>query len=212
MAEWDEDIERIAGRLLAAPQPRDETDTREFGPTPPFNRHRPTLDAAVLIALIRREDDLHVVYTERSADLRSHSGQISFPGGKIDPGDEDAAAAAVREAEEEIAMRPSDARVIGFLPNYLTGTNYHITPVVADVSPTAPFRANPEEVAGFFEVPLAHLREPENYRRHVFHPGGREVKTWRIDFGEHAIWGITAHLTRLFRQMALEADDRSLDD
>ena len=110
-------------------------------PERPFDR--PPVAAAVLIALVRRPAGLTVLYTERSPDLRSHSGQIAFPGGKIDPTDADAADAALREAWEEVDLERADARVLGFMPTYYTGTNYLITPVVAMVEPSRPFIPNP---------------------------------------------------------------------
>lgn len=200
-------IERIAEQLLPVPQSPDQRAYREFEGRPVFNADRSTVDAAVLIALVARADGHTVLYTQRSEDLRSHSGQVAFPGGKIDEGDADAAEAAFREAEEEVGLRPSDARVIGFLPNYLTGSNYRITPVVAEVHPTAPFRANPDEVAGLFEVPLSHLVDPAHYSRMTFKRGGVSRETWRIDHAGNTIWGITANLTRMFRDIALAAEE-----
>ena len=94
--------------------------------TPDVPHERPPVPAAVLIALVDREDGLSVLYTERSPALRSHSGQVAFPGGKIDPTDFDAAAAALREANEEVGLAPQDARVLGYMPQYFTGTNYLI--------------------------------------------------------------------------------------
>jgi 8-oxo-dGTP pyrophosphatase MutT (NUDIX family) len=203
-------IERIASRLLSVPEDAGHASYREFGGTPIFNADREVVHAAVLIALVSRAEGYRVLYTERSTDLRSHSGQVAFPGGKIDDADAGAAEAAMREAGEEVALRASDARVIGFLPNYFTGSNYRITPVVADVHPTAPFRANPDEVAGLFEVPLAHLLPEAHYSRMTFKRGDSVRSAWRIDHDGHTIWGITANLTRLFRDIAFagaEADE-----
>ena len=131
MSPADELIERIRGRLLPSPQAAEETATLTPDWTPPGGFSGPPRDAAVLIGLVRREEALSVLYTERSPELRSHSGQIAFPGGKIDPTDEDAADAALREAWEEVQLDRADARVLGYLPIYYTGTNYLITPVVA---------------------------------------------------------------------------------
>ncbi|HUV32335.1 MAG TPA: CoA pyrophosphatase, partial [Devosiaceae bacterium] len=196
-------IERIASRLLRVPEDAVRASYREFGGKPVFNADRAVVHAAVLIALVRRADVYGVLYTERATDLRSHSGQVAFPGGKIDDADAGAAEAAMREAAEEVALRASDATVIGFLPNYFTGSNYRITPVVAEVQPTAPFHANPGEVAGMFEVPLAHLTPEAHYSRMTFKRGGSSRSAWRIDHDGHTIWGITANLTRLFRDIAL---------
>lgn len=208
--ESDALIDRIAARLLPVPQPADKAAYREFGGNPVFNTDRPPVHAAVLLALVRRADGHHLLYTERSRDLRDHSGQVAFPGGKIDAKDRDAAEAAMREANEEVALRAADARVIGFLPNYFTGSNFRITPVVAEIRPTAPFTANPNEVAGLFEMPVDRLRSEDAWSRLTFIRGDIRRSTWRIDFQGHAIWGITAQLSRMFRDLAYPA--RGADD
>lgn len=205
-------IDRIAARLLPVPQPPDKATYREFGGKPIFNADRPPVHAAVLIALVKRASGHHLLYTERSRDLRDHSGQVAFPGGKIDPNDRDAAETAMREANEEVALRAADARVIGFLPNYFTGSNFRITPVIAEVHPTAPFIPNPNEVAGLFELPVEHLRVDAAWSRLTFVRGKMRRSTWRIDHDGHVIWGITAQLSRMFRDIAFAetgADDEA---
>lgn len=199
-------IDRIAGRLLAGPgEPGAEGELRpDWMPELPFDR--PPVPAAVLIALIRRAAGLSVLYTERSTDLRSHSGQISFPGGRIDPTDAGAADAALREAGEEVAMDRNEARVLGYMPRYFTGTNYLITPVVALVEPSRPFVANPTEVRSVFEVPLEQLMRDESYGTFRIRRGEREHTTWQIQHGELTIWGITANLTRRFHDLALAGE------
>mgnify|MGYP002713120557 CR=1 FL=1 len=199
----DMNIEHIRARLLAEPeQIRDFSSlTPDWAPLQPFSR--PPVLAAVLIALVAREEGLSVLYTERSPDLRAHSGQVAFPGGKIDPHDDSAAAAALREAEEEVALDPGDAQVVGYLPHYFTGSNYLITPVVAFVAPRAPFVPNPHEVAEVFEVPLGIVANTGSYGRYRIRRGTEEHVTWQIEHGGHNIWGITANLTRRFHDMAL---------
>jgi 8-oxo-dGTP pyrophosphatase MutT (NUDIX family) len=173
----------------------------DWVPTTPFTR--PPVPAAVLIALVQRPEGYTILYTERSPDLRAHSGQVAFPGGKVDSGDADAAAAALREANEEVGMAPGDATVLGYMPTYYTGTNYLITPVVAAVRPSGPFVPNPGEVHSVFEVPLKRILAPETYGRFRITRNGREHTTWQIDHDGHMIWGITANLTRKFRDLAL---------
>jgi len=165
----------------------------------------------VLIGLVRRPAGHTVLFTERSASLRAHSGQVAFPGGKIDATDTGAAAAALREANEEVALAPADATILGFMPNYLSATGYLITPVVAEITPSRPFVANPQEVAGLFEVPLAHLLNVKNFHRHTLMLNSTPIATWRIEFGRHTIWGITANMIRLFRDQVNkgEGDDSS---
>jgi len=208
LAVGDDLIARIGARLLDHPEAVDDEGSfmPDWMPDEPFNR--PPVPAAVLIALIDRGNGYSILYTERSASLRNHSGQIAFPGGKIDPGDVDAGAAALREAAEEVALLPGEARVLGYLPNYFTGTNYLITPVVAEVRPSRPFIANPGEVASVFEVPLDLLMLPQSYLTMRLKRGGVEHTTWQVDYQGRRIWGITANLTRRFYDLALKEESR----
>lgn len=201
-------IADITKRLLAVP----ETVADRAALVPdwhPLQPHkRGPVDAAVLIALVERTEGFSVLYTERARHLRSHSGQMAFPGGKIDPEDASVAAAALREAEEEVALCQADAEVIGYLPSYYTGTNYLITPVVAVVRPSGPFAPNPLEVASLFEVPLSLLCRPESYGTFRIRRQEEEHATWQIVYEGRSIWGITANLTRRFYEMALAGGER----
>jgi 8-oxo-dGTP pyrophosphatase MutT (NUDIX family) len=206
LAVGDDLMARIGARLLAQPEPVDDDGPfmPDWMPDEPFNR--PPVPAAVLIALVERSDGPTVLYTERAASLRSHSGQIAFPGGKIDAADTNPAMAALREAAEEVGLLPAEARVLGFMPNYFTGTNYLITPVVAAVRPSRPFLPNPGEVAAVFEVPLAVLGRVESYLTMRIRRGAVEHTTWQVDHEGRRIWGITANLTRRFYDMALAGE------
>jgi 8-oxo-dGTP pyrophosphatase MutT (NUDIX family) len=197
-------IARIKARLMPEPEPLDLT--AEFVPDwmPDIGFDRPPVPAAVLIALLVRPDGLNVLFTERATSLRAHSGQVSFPGGKIDPEDDGPGAAAVREAFEEVALDPAEVKILGYMPHYFTGTNYLITPVVAVARPTKPFLLNPREVSDVFEVPLARLALLESYGTFRIARNGVEHTTWQIDHEGHRIWGITANLTRRFRDLALD--------
>ena len=157
--------------------------------------------AAVLIPIVLR-DEPTVLLTERSLRLANHSGQISFPGGRIDPGDVDAADAALREAEEEVALPRSFVEVLGHLSGYVTVTAYAVTPVVALVRPGFTLVPNPQEVATAFEVPLAFLMNPANHHHHAFAWEGQHrawiAMPYQSDTGERFIWGATAAMLRNF--------------
>jgi len=166
---------------------------------------RPPSAAAVLVPLVRRDDGLHVLLTRRSEHLRDHAGQISFPGGRSEASDIDAADTALREAEEEIGLPRALVDVIGQLPAYTTVTQYVVTPVVALVTPPFVLALDGFEVAEAFEVPLSFLMAPANHRRHLFTYEGGERQflsmPWpaMADDGsprEHFIWGATAAMLR----------------
>lgn len=161
--------------------------------------------AAVLVALMQREAGLQVLLTRRAAHLRAHAGQISFPGGRVEATDVDAAAAALREAHEEVGLPPGDAQVIGTLPTYRTITGFEVSPVVALVEVPPRLVADRREVAETFEVPLAYLMDPAHHRRHALVHEGRSREflsmPWqggRADGAEHEvyIWGATAAMLR----------------
>lgn len=157
--------------------------------------------AAVLVGLVMREE-LTVLLTQRTAHLSTHSGQIAFPGGKQDPEDADAVAAALREAQEEIGLPPASVEVLGCLPMYETGSAFQITPVVGLVQPQQQLKPNPYEVADVFEVPLRFLLNPANHRRHRWEWQGAQREWFSMPFDdagvERYIWGATAGMLRNF--------------
>ncbi|MEP6655797.1 MAG: CoA pyrophosphatase [Betaproteobacteria bacterium] len=155
---------------------------REGTPTP----------AAVLVPLVNRPEGLQVLLTQRSADLPDHPGQISFPGGRVEPDDPSLAAAALREAYEEVGLARERVAVLGELATYETVTGFRVTPVVGWVEPPFELRPDPIEVAEVFEVPLAHLLDPANQQRHFRMLGERRRDYWAIPYGERFIWGATA--------------------
>ncbi len=146
--------------------------------------------AAVLIAVTDRPNP-GVLLTVRREHLRTHAGQVAFPGGQIDPG-EDAVAAALREAEEEIGLEPAAVRVIGAADPYRTVTRYLVTPVLGVIPPDLALRANEHEVADWFEAPLDFLTDPANQQRRSALYEGRERDYYQIDWNGRKIWGATA--------------------
>lgn len=159
-------------------------------------------DAAVLIPVVANEPEATIILTERTSHLSAHGGQIAFPGGKIDATDTSPAAAAFREAEEEIGLDNSAIAVVGVLSPYLSRTGYRIVPVLARVEPGYRLTLNRNEVADAFEVPLAFLMTPANHKRASRSFLGRERYFYEMPFGERYIWGVTAGIIRgLYEQV-----------
>jgi 8-oxo-dGTP pyrophosphatase MutT (NUDIX family) len=159
-------------------------------------------EAAVLVAVTDRPEP-GVLLTQRTETLRNHAGQIAFPGGRIDPGDPDPVAAALREAEEEVALPRDAVEVVGSLDRYRTATGFTVTPVVGVVSPDLPLAPNPDEVAAVFEVPLAFLLDAANHAMGHANWRGRERHYYEIWFEGWRIWGATAAmLVNLSRRLA----------
>ena len=154
----------------------------------------PLRDAAVLIGIVE-DEEAHVILTKRTDALRKHSGQIAFPGGKIDPG-ETAEQAAVREAEEEIGLARHFIDVIGTLPDIPVLSGFRITPVLATVRTGFTLQANPDEVEHVFQVPLSFLMEPANHEEGIWDSKGRDHKYYIMPYGDWRIWGITAGIIR----------------
>ena len=150
-------------------------------------------DAAVLVAFTDRPDP-GVILTQRPQWLRSHAGQVAFPGGKIDPGDRDAIDAALREAEEEIGLHRRDVMVAGATTAYRSGSGYHITPVLGVIPPDIAFDPNPDEVEDWFEVPLDILFDPGNYQRRHANWQGQDRHYYDMDWQGRRIWGVTADI------------------
>jgi 8-oxo-dGTP pyrophosphatase MutT (NUDIX family) len=156
--------------------------------------------ASVLVPLVQRADGLHVLLTRRTAHLRDHAGQISFPGGRAEDHDADHAATALREAQEEVGLDPARVEVIGQLPPYTTVTSFVVTPVVALVTPPIDLALDRFEVEEAFEVPLAFLMTPAHHRLHEWDAAGIRRRflsmPWQGPGGEYFIWGATAAMLR----------------
>ncbi|MGH6932787.1 MAG: CoA pyrophosphatase [Dongiaceae bacterium] len=153
---------------------------------------KPLTKAAVLVPLVERRDRLTVMLTRRTDHLQDHAGQVSFPGGRLEADDADAAAAALREAEEEVGLPRHHVSVIGRLDTYVTRTGFEVAPVVALVDPPGAFTPDPFEVAEVFEMPLDVVIDPANYRRQSRVYGGRERFFWVLPWQNYSIWGATA--------------------
>ena len=187
MPEW------LRGRFAAPPG---DWTAEERERVIPGRADRPPTPASVLIPLVQRPHGLTVLLTQRTAHLTDHAGQISFPGGRAEDYDKDAIDTALRESEEEIGLARRHVEVLGVLPNYLTGTGYCVTPVVALLQPPFEVTADPDEVAAIFEVPLAFLMDGANHQRlSVDLPGGRR-SFYAMPYEGYYIWGATAGMLR----------------
>jgi 8-oxo-dGTP pyrophosphatase MutT (NUDIX family) len=176
--------ERLRAALAAPPsEPPLEGDLPEL-------RAGASIAAAVLIAITRR-DEPGVLLTLRRENMRTHAGQVAFPGGRVDPG-EDAVAAALREAKEEVLLDPTAVEVVGAIEPYRTVTGYVVTPVLGVIAPDLPLEPHEHEVADLFEAPLAFLLDPANLQRQSALLQGRERHYYEILWNGRRIWGATA--------------------
>jgi 8-oxo-dGTP pyrophosphatase MutT (NUDIX family) len=162
----------------------------------------PPRPAAVLVPVVLRPV-LTVLFTQRSADVPSHPGQISFPGGKVEESDADALACALREAHEEIGLAPAFVEPLGYLDSYRTGTGFQITPVVAFVRPGFDMRLDPREVLEVFEVPLAFLLDEANHQKASREWRGRQRYFYAMPYQGRYIWGATAGMLKNMQQRLL---------
>ncbi|HEX5476862.1 MAG TPA: CoA pyrophosphatase [Burkholderiales bacterium] len=150
------------------------------------------IPASVLVPIVLHADGLTVLFTQRTSHLKAHAGQVSFPGGRAEPGDASAEFTALREAQEEIGLRPDRVEILGRLPDYLTRTGFRVTPVIGFLTPPLQLSPDAGEVDDIFEVPLAFLLDPANHRRETRELNGRQVAFYAMHFGSRTIWGATA--------------------
>ncbi len=161
-------------------------------PQPPYR------EAAVLIALLPSGNDLSVVFTQRTSHLTAHAGQVSFPGGRVEEQDFDAAATALREAEEEIGLPQSAVRILGQLDDYITGTGFLVHPVVGFVPEIPVWQPDDFEVAEIFDVPLDYLSEPGKIFLSSKEFRGMQRSFYACDWQKFHIWGATAGMLKNF--------------
>ena len=164
----------------------------DLNPGTTFLREESVRPAAVLVPIVAHAGAPTVLLTRRSAELKQHAGQVSFPGGRIDPEDENAVAAALRETEEETGISRRYVDVIGTLDQYRTVTHFMITPVVALVTPGFKPIAEPGEVDEIFEVPLSFVLDRGNHRREQANWKGETRHYYAMPYGSYNIWGATA--------------------
>jgi 8-oxo-dGTP pyrophosphatase MutT (NUDIX family) len=158
--------------------------------------------AAVLIPITDRAEP-GVILTQRPTWLRSHAGQVAFPGGKVDDSDENSIFAALREAEEELNIPPARVEVIGVADTYYSGSGYSIAPVIGIIPPDLELQPNPQEVEDWFEVPLAFLLDPANSIKKETNWNGQQRSYYDMQWGERRIWGVTAGIiANLVRRLA----------
>ena len=192
------DLPELRRRLASRSQPEfavygdDGTEGRELASTA----------AAVLIPIVAHPQALTVVFTQRTTHLKSHAGQVSFPGGRVEPGDASAEFTALREAGEEIGLAAERVEILARLPDYRTRTGFRVTPVVGLVTPPLELAPDPREVESVFEVPLAFLLDPNNRQRRTRQFQGTEVGYYVFEYQDRVIWGATAGmLVNLYKML-----------
>jgi 8-oxo-dGTP pyrophosphatase MutT (NUDIX family) len=159
--------------------------------------------ASVLVPIVAHPRGLTVLFTQRTTQLKAHSGQVSFPGGRAEPGDASPEFTALRESQEEIGLAPERVEILARLPDYHTRTGFRVTPIVGLLTPPLELAPDPREVAEVFEVPLAFLLDPGNHLRRTREFKGQTVGFYEMNFGERTIWGATAGmLVNLYRHLA----------
>jgi 8-oxo-dGTP pyrophosphatase MutT (NUDIX family) len=160
--------------------------------------------AAVLVPLVERTDGWTVLLTQRSATLKDHAGQISFPGGRIESGDADAWQAALRETHEEIGLSSSFVEFAGYLPDHWVGTGFRVTPAVAFINPAFELRIATDEVHDVFEVPLDYILDEANHQSRQMQISDVTVEVYDIPYDGRIIWGATAGMLLTLRRMLQE--------
>ena len=192
------DVVELRARLKRAP-----ATYAVYGDDGTEGRAAASTVAAVLVPIVVHPQGLTLLFTQRTTQLRSHSGQVAFPGGRAEPGDASHEFTALRETEEEIGLTPAAVEILARLPDYRTRTGYVVTPVIGLLTPPLVLKPDPREVAEVFEVPLDFLRDERNCQRRTREFQGQTVGYYVFEYQDRAIWGATAGmLVNLNRMLA----------
>jgi len=189
-------IDPVTQVTRALDKARLDTSDYDLNPDIVLPAGRKLRPAGVLVAIAESTAEPVVYLTKRSSALKHHPGQIAFPGGKQDEGDDDVTAAALREAWEEIGLRPDNIEVLGSLPSHETVTSFAVTPVVARIRAGFDPIAEPGEVEEIFTVPLSHLLRLDNFHVQSRRWRGQQRRYYTVPFGPYYIWGATARILR----------------
>ena len=179
-------------------EPSSDFDLSSRGLKKLKGQHKKT--AAVFMLLMQKEKDVSVIFTKRADNLSTHPGQISFPGGSLEPNDESMLNAGLREVKEEIGLEESQIETVGMLRPHETVSKYLIHPFIGIMESTAEFKINTSEVAEIFEVPLAFLLNRKNMKKHRISNGKEYRGYFAIPYGPHYIWGATASIIKSFTE------------
>jgi 8-oxo-dGTP pyrophosphatase MutT (NUDIX family) len=192
------DVVELRARLKRAP-----ATYAVYGDDGTEGRAAASTVAAVLVPIVVHPQGLTLLFTQRTTQLRSHSGQVAFPGGRAEPGDASHEFTALRETEEEIGLTPAAVEILARLPDYRTRTGYVVTPVIGLLTPPLVLKPDPREVAEVFEVPLDFLRDERNCQRRTREFQGQTVGYYVFEYQDRVIWGATAGmLVNLNRMLA----------
>jgi len=194
--------EWLATRLARHPAVLPDHELPQFVHPP----ERKPIPAAVLVPVINRAQGPTLMFTQRTSHLHDHAGQISFPGGRVDQGDQSREATALREAEEETGLDRNRVEIVGRLPDYDIMTGFRVTPVVGWVEPPLELRLDPFEVEKVFEVPLQFFLNPANHQAHSKDVGGYRRHYYAMPYENYYIWGATAGMLRMLYHILVNTD------